>query len=102
MGTQALIFEAHHQALVEVVIFLDTSVELSDQHVAVNTRAPFFLMQEAIQDMRARGGGGSIVNVITTAAHGGLPHLAPYVASKSAPVGLTPNAPTHIGGTGSE
>jgi NAD(P)-dependent dehydrogenase (short-subunit alcohol dehydrogenase family) len=71
---------------------LDTTPELFDQHVAVNTRAPFFLMQAAIQDMRSRGAAGSIVNVISMAAHGGQPYLAPYVASKSALVGLTRNA----------
>jgi NAD(P)-dependent dehydrogenase (short-subunit alcohol dehydrogenase family) len=71
---------------------LDTTPELFDQHIAVNTRAPFFLMQAAIKDMRRRGEGGSIVNVITMSAHGGQPYLAPYVASKAALVGLTKNA----------
>lgn len=70
---------------------LDTTPELFDEHVAVNTRGPFFLMQAAVRDMVARGSGGSIVNVITMSAHGGQPYLAPYVASKSALVGLTRN-----------
>ncbi|MDO9379672.1 MAG: SDR family oxidoreductase [Nocardioidaceae bacterium] len=71
---------------------LDTTPELFDQHVAVNTRAPFFLMQAAIKDMVGRGAPGTIVNIITMSAHGGQPYLAPYVASKSAMVGLTRNA----------
>jgi NAD(P)-dependent dehydrogenase (short-subunit alcohol dehydrogenase family) len=71
---------------------LDTTPELFDQHIAVNVRAPFFLMQAAIKDMVGRGEGGAIVNVITMSAHGGQPFLAPYVASKSALVGLTRNA----------
>jgi NAD(P)-dependent dehydrogenase (short-subunit alcohol dehydrogenase family) len=71
---------------------LDTTPELFDEHIAVNVRAPFFLMQAAIRDMVARGEGGTIVNVITMSAHGGQPYLAPYVASKSALVGLTRNA----------
>jgi NAD(P)-dependent dehydrogenase (short-subunit alcohol dehydrogenase family) len=71
---------------------LDTTPELFDQHVAVNLRGPFFLMQAAIKDMVCRGEGGSIVNIITMAAHGGQPYLAPYVASKSGLVGLTRNA----------
>jgi NAD(P)-dependent dehydrogenase (short-subunit alcohol dehydrogenase family) len=71
---------------------LDTTPELFDQHMAVNARAPFFLMQAAVKDMVARGAGGSIVNVITMSSHGGQPYLAPYVASKSALVGLTRNA----------
>ena len=49
-------------------------------------------MQAAIKDMQRRGEAGSIVNVITMSAHGGQPYLAPYVASKSALVGLTKNA----------
>jgi NAD(P)-dependent dehydrogenase (short-subunit alcohol dehydrogenase family) len=71
---------------------LDTTPELFDQHIAVNTRAPFFLMQGAVGDMVRRGEGGSIVNVITMSAHGGQPYLAPYVASKAALIGLTRNA----------
>jgi len=71
---------------------LDTTPELFDEHIAVNLRGPFFLMQAAIKDMIARGVGGSIVNIITMSAHGGQPYLAPYVASKSGLVGLTRNA----------
>ena len=71
---------------------LDTTPELFDEHMAVNARAPFFLMQAAVKDMVARGTGGSIVNIITMSSHGGQPYLAPYVASKSALVGLTRNA----------
>ena len=34
---------------------LDTTEELFDQHIAVNLKAPFFLMQAAVADMRQRG-----------------------------------------------
>lgn len=68
----------------------DTTPELWDRLIAVNARAPFFLVQRAVPHMR-RAGGGSVVNVISIAAHGGAPHIAPYVASKSALVGLTKN-----------
>ena len=71
---------------------LDTTPELFDEHIAVNTKAPFFLMQGAVRDMVARGEGGSIVNIITMSAHGGQPYLAPYTTSKSALTGLTKNA----------
>lgn len=71
---------------------LDTTPELFDQHIAVNTKAPFFLMQAAVRDMVRRGQGGSIVNVISMSAHGGQPYLAPYVTAKSALIGLTRNA----------
>ena len=71
---------------------LDTTPELFDEHVAVNLRGPFFLMQAAIQDMVGRGAPGTIVNIITMSAHGGQPYLAPYVATKAGLVGLTRNA----------
>ncbi|MGX1134720.1 NAD(P)-dependent dehydrogenase (short-subunit alcohol dehydrogenase family) [Streptomyces glaucescens] len=71
---------------------LDTTPELFDQHVAVNLRAPFFAMQAAVADMVARQAPGTIVNVITSSAHGGQPFLAPYVAAKAGLAGLTRNA----------
>jgi NAD(P)-dependent dehydrogenase (short-subunit alcohol dehydrogenase family) len=71
---------------------LDTTPELFDRHVAVNLRGPFFVMQEAVADMVARGCPGAVVNIITTAAHGGQPYNAPYVAAKAGLVGLTKNA----------
>ena len=71
---------------------LDTTPELFDQHVAVNLRGPFFLMQAAVQDMVRRGAPGTIVNIITMSEHGGQPYLAPYVASKAGLAGLTRNA----------
>jgi NAD(P)-dependent dehydrogenase (short-subunit alcohol dehydrogenase family) len=71
---------------------LDTTPELFDQHIAVNLRAPFFLMQAAIADMKKRGAPGGIVNVISIDSHGGQSFLAPYVAAKAGLAGLTKNA----------
>jgi NAD(P)-dependent dehydrogenase (short-subunit alcohol dehydrogenase family) len=71
---------------------LDTTPDLFDAHVAINLKAPFFAMQAAVADMVARKAPGTIVNIITSAAHGGQPFLAPYVASKAGLVGLTRNA----------
>jgi NAD(P)-dependent dehydrogenase (short-subunit alcohol dehydrogenase family) len=70
----------------------DTSVELWDRLFAVNARAPFLLMQQAARLMRRGGRGGSIVNVITMASHGGEPALMAYSASKGALAVLTRNA----------
>lgn len=67
-----------------------TTPEIWDRLFAVNTRAPFFLIQRAVPHMRDRGG-GTVVNVISIAAHGGAPFIAAYVASKSALIGLTRN-----------
>jgi NAD(P)-dependent dehydrogenase (short-subunit alcohol dehydrogenase family) len=68
----------------------DTSVELWDRLFAVNVRAPFILTQEAARLMRA-GGGGSVVNIVTMASHGGEPVLMAYAASKGALATLTRN-----------
>lgn len=71
---------------------LDTTPELFDQHIAINLRGPFFIMQAAVRDMLAREAAGSIVNVLSISAHGGQPFLAPYVAAKAGLAGLTKNA----------
>jgi NAD(P)-dependent dehydrogenase (short-subunit alcohol dehydrogenase family) len=71
---------------------LDTTPELFDTHIAVNLRGPFFAMQAAVTDMIERHTAGSIVNIISIAAHGGQGYLAPYVAAKAGLAGLTRNA----------
>jgi NAD(P)-dependent dehydrogenase (short-subunit alcohol dehydrogenase family) len=71
---------------------LDTSPALFDEHIAVNLRAPFFLMQSVVADLLARGASGTIVNVISTSEHCGQPYLAAYVAAKAGLAGLTRNA----------
>ena len=71
---------------------LDTSPELFERIFAVNVRAPFFLMQAAVQVMRRAGVQGSIVNILSMSAHGGQPFLSAYSASKGALAVLTKNA----------
>ncbi|MFC8516312.1 SDR family oxidoreductase [Streptomyces sp. NPDC057257] len=71
---------------------LDTTPELFDQHIAINLKAPFFAMQAAVADMVSRRSPGTVVNIITSSAHGGQPFLAPYVAAKAGLMGLTRNA----------
>ncbi|KGT91082.1 short-chain dehydrogenase [Erwinia typographi] len=70
---------------------LSTSPTLFDDIMAVNVRAPFFLMQAAIRLMIAKGTEGSIVNIITMTSHGGQSFLTAYAASKGALVTLTKN-----------
>src|SRR3984893_6869361 len=71
---------------------LDTTPELFDAHIAVNLKAPFFLMQAVVADLVARKASGTIVNIISTSSHAGQPYLAPYVAAKAGLAGLTRNA----------
>ena len=58
---------------------------------AVNVRAPFFLIQDAARIMRRGGAGGTIVNILSTSAHGGQHFLAAYSSSKGALGILTRN-----------
>jgi NAD(P)-dependent dehydrogenase (short-subunit alcohol dehydrogenase family) len=68
-----------------------TPVARWDAIMAVNVRAPFILLQEAIAPMRARGG-GSIVNIGSVLAYVGEPKLGAYSVSKGALMTLTKNA----------
>lgn len=69
----------------------DTPVELWDQMLDTNARAPFFLMQGFVRHRQAEGGGGSIVNILSQCAHCGQSYLAAYSASKGALATLTKN-----------
>ena len=69
----------------------NTSEELFDRLIAVNTRAPFFLMQECVKRMKRDRRPGSIVNIASMSAHGGQPFLTPYSTSKGALVIMTKN-----------
>ncbi|TGQ33920.1 MULTISPECIES: SDR family oxidoreductase [unclassified Mesorhizobium] len=72
--------------------FLDASLDDWAALFAVNARAPFFLMQAAIAEMRKQGQGGAIVNILSINAHCGSPELAVYSATKGALATLTRNA----------
>lgn len=69
----------------------DTTPEVYEHIMALNLRAPFFMMQDAIKIMQREGRGGSIVNVLSMSAHGGQPFLTPYSVSKGALLTLTKN-----------
>jgi NAD(P)-dependent dehydrogenase (short-subunit alcohol dehydrogenase family) len=69
----------------------DAPVELWDDIMAVNLRAPFICLQEAVKAMKARGG-GSIVNIGSVNAYVGAPKLGPYSVSKGGLMTMTRNA----------
>jgi NAD(P)-dependent dehydrogenase (short-subunit alcohol dehydrogenase family) len=71
---------------------VDTSPELFDAMFAVNTRAPFFLMQDAAKIMIREGIEGTMVNILSMSAHGGQPFIIAYCGSKGALATLTKNA----------
>jgi len=69
----------------------DSTVEFWDTMMAVNLRAPFICLQEAVKSMKARGG-GSIVNIGSINAYVGLSNLGPYSVSKGGLMTMTRNA----------
>jgi NAD(P)-dependent dehydrogenase (short-subunit alcohol dehydrogenase family) len=70
----------------------DTAPELFERIMAVNLRAPFFLIQDAATIMRRERVAGTIVNIQSMSALGGQPFLTPYSVSKGALATLTKNA----------
>ncbi|MEU9023379.1 SDR family oxidoreductase [Actinomadura sp. NPDC048394] len=66
----------------------DQDIADYDAAFAVNVRAPFILVARLAPKMTA-GGGGSIVNVSSTAAGLGMPPMAVYGATKAALESLT-------------
>lgn len=70
---------------------LSTDEALFDRMFAVNTKAPFFLMQEAIRRMIRDEVAGSIVNIGSISGFAGQPFIAPYCSSKAALAALTRN-----------
>ncbi|MEL7114802.1 MAG: SDR family oxidoreductase [Pseudomonadota bacterium] len=71
---------------------LDTTPELFDEILTVNTKAPFFALQEFAKHCIAAGHAGSCVNILSIVVHGGTPFLAPYVTAKAGLAALTKNA----------
>jgi NAD(P)-dependent dehydrogenase (short-subunit alcohol dehydrogenase family) len=71
-------------------LFTDTP-EHVDQMMAVNVKAPYFLIQAAAKVMIREGVRGSIVNVGSTSQYGGQTKLTAYVMSKAALVAMTRN-----------
>lgn len=71
---------------------LNTTPDLFDRMFAVNTRAPFFLLQDAAKVMIRDSIEGRVVNIGSMSGLAGQPFLAPYSASKGALATLTRNA----------
>jgi NAD(P)-dependent dehydrogenase (short-subunit alcohol dehydrogenase family) len=70
---------------------VDTSPQTFDHLFDTNVRGPFFLMQGVVRHLLETGKPGSIVNVLSMAAHVGQSYLTPYSASKGALITLTRN-----------
>ena len=64
--------------------------------IAVNLDGSFYCVRRAVPLLK-QAGGGSIVNIASTAGLFGFPMRAPYVASKWAVVGLTKSLAVELG-----
>ncbi|MGL4308980.1 MAG: SDR family oxidoreductase [Paracoccaceae bacterium] len=78
-------------ALTDRGTILDTTPELFDALFATNVRGPYFLMQDAIKLMIAKGIEGAICNIGSISALAGQPFINAYCASKGALTTLTAN-----------
>ena len=57
----------------------------------VNVKAPFFLMQDALQLMKKSKTSGTIVNILSMSGHGGQDFLTAYSTTKGALATMTKN-----------
>lgn len=71
-------------------LFTDTPDHF-DRMMALNVRAPYFLIQGVVELMLATGSAGSIVNVGSTSGYGGQTKLTAYAISKGALAIMTRN-----------
>lgn len=71
-------------------LFQDTP-EHFDNMMAVNVKAPYFMIQATARLMMATGAKGSIVNIGSTSGHGGQTKLSAYSISKGALSIMTKN-----------
>jgi NAD(P)-dependent dehydrogenase (short-subunit alcohol dehydrogenase family) len=77
----------------------DIDPEDWDSTVAVNLNGQFYCSRLAIPLIR-HAGGGSIINIASSAALFGFPNRAPYAASKWAVIGLTKTMAMELGDAG--
>lgn len=69
----------------------DTEQKLFDDMMAVNVRAPFFLIQDSLKVMKREKIKGTVVNIISMSGHGGQSFISAYCISKGALITLTRN-----------
>ena len=79
-------------ALTDRGSLFNSTPEFFDRMIAINLRAPFFLMQDAARLMDREGAGGTIINIGSASALAGQPFLSPYSTSKGALATLTRNS----------
>ncbi|MEM7013938.1 MAG: SDR family oxidoreductase [Verrucomicrobiota bacterium] len=79
----------NNAAWVKFTDIAETDAALFDQIIAVNTRAPLFLIKAALPHLEKTR--GSVVNIGSVNAYSGEPNLLPYSISKGGLMSLTRN-----------
>lgn len=79
---------------------VDVPVSEWDRIHEVNTRGTFLCSQAAARHMVARGGGGRIINISSSAGREGVARYGAYCASKFAIIGLTQVLAKELGSAG--
>jgi len=69
----------------------DTTEARYDELFDANVKAPFFLMQDALQLMKKARISGTIVNILSMSGHGGQDFLTAYSTTKGALAVMTKN-----------
>src|SRR5205823_11767969 len=75
---------------------LEVTPEMWEETFNTNVRGPFFLMQRLVRHLLDTKKPGSIVNILSQAAHCGQAYLTQYSASKGALATLTRMSPNAI------
>jgi NAD(P)-dependent dehydrogenase (short-subunit alcohol dehydrogenase family) len=70
---------------------LETTPELWEANFNTNARGPFLTMQALVSHLKNKKVAGSVVNIVSMAAHCGQPFITAYSASKGALVTLSRN-----------
>ena len=68
--------------------FENVTIEEYDRIMAINTRAPFFLIRNALPFLKSSDR-ATIINIASVVAHAGYPQQSVYTASKHALLGFT-------------
>jgi NAD(P)-dependent dehydrogenase (short-subunit alcohol dehydrogenase family) len=79
---------------------LTTTEDSWDAVIAINLKGVFLGCQAAIRQMKAQGGGGSVVNISSSAGISALPNVLAYTASKGGVRLLTKAAALDVANSG--
>ena len=79
----------NNAGLVRIATLEDMTTAQWDETLDVNLKGAFFASREVVRHMKARGGGGRIINISSTAGRVGVKNHAHYCAAKAGLIGFT-------------